>query len=71
MISLGRGEKSPVSWAQDIPLVRGDGLAIVRPTPWGRGKSSWGPWNGLVRGIIVSFRRGIKWVFFIDFGDRD
>ena len=42
---------------------------IVRPTPWGRGKSSWGPWNGLVRGIIVSFRR--ENVFLIDFGDRD
>ena len=46
---------------------------IVRPTPWGRGKTSWGPWNGLVRGIIVSFRLGkIKWLFFfIDFGDSD
>ena len=45
---------------------------IVRPTPWGRGKSSWGPWNGLVRGMIVSFRREnkIKWIF-IQFGDND
>ena len=25
MISLGRGEIPPVSWAQDIPLVRGMG----------------------------------------------
>ena len=43
---------------------------IVRPTPWGRGKSSWGPWNGLVRGIVVRFRWEIKWIF-IDFGDSD
>ena len=35
---------------------------LVRPTPWGRGKSSWGPWNGLDRGIVVSFRLG-KWIF--------
>ena len=33
---------------------------VVRPTPWGRGKSSWGPWNGLVRGMLVSFRREIN-----------
>ena len=46
---------------------------LVRPTPWGRGKSSWGPWNGLVRGIIVSFRREIKMVFFSfeQFGDSN
>ena len=45
---------------------------LARPTPWGRGKSSWGPWNGLVRGIVVSFRLGeIKCFFFIDFGDSD
>ena len=46
---------------------------IVRPTPWGRGKSSWGPWNGLVRGMLVSFRmeNKMKCFFFIDFGDSD
>ena len=44
---------------------------IVRPTPWGRGKSSWGPWNGLARGIIVSFRWEIKLIFFEQFGDSD
>ena len=45
---------------------------LVRPTSWGRGKSSWGPWNGLVRGNVVSLRREneIKW-FFLDFGDSD
>ena len=39
---------------------------LVRPTSWGRGKSPWGPWIGLVRGIIVRFRLGnkIKWVYF-------
>ena len=42
---------------------------VVRPTPWGRGKSSWGPRNGLVRGIVVSFR--LENVFFIDCGDSD
>ena len=42
---------------------------VVRPTPWGRGKSSWGPWNGLVRGIVVSFRLG--YVIFEHFGDSD
>ena len=31
---------------------------IVRPTPWGRGKSSWGPWNGLVGGIVGRVRMG-------------
>ena len=41
---------------------------IARPTPWGRGKTSWGPWNGLVRGIIVSFRREM---IFEHFGDSD
>ena len=41
---------------------------IVRPTSWGRGKPSWGPWNGLVRGIVVSFRREL---IFLDFGDSD
>ena len=45
---------------------------LVRPTSWGRGKSSWGPWNGLGRGIVVSFRLGNKRNgFFIDFGDND
>ena len=44
---------------------------VVRPTSWGRGKTSWGPWTGLVRGIIVSFRWEIKCLVFIDFGDRD
>ena len=41
---------------------------LVRPTSWGRGKPPWGPWTGLVRGIIVSFRRGneIKWVFLLN-----
>ena len=34
---------------------------IVRPTPWGRGKSSWGPWNGLGRGMLERFRNG-KWI---------
>ena len=43
---------------------------LVRPTPWVRGKSSWGPWNGLVRGIIVRFRMG-KWFFFSTVGDSD
>ena len=43
---------------------------LVRPTSWGRGKSSWGPWNGLVRGIVVSLRLGICF-FFLDFGDSD
>ena len=33
---------------------------LVRPTPWGRGKPPWGPWTGLVRGILVSFRLGNK-----------
>ena len=42
---------------------------IVRPTSWGRGKTSWGPWNGLDRGILVSFRLG-KWIF-VEFGDSD
>ena len=47
---------------------------VVRPTPWGRGKSSWGPWNGLGRGIVVSFR--LEWeikcfFFLIEFGDSD
>ena len=42
---------------------------VVRPTPWGRGKSSWGPWNGLVRGILVRFRKGNG--FFEHFGDSD
>ena len=42
---------------------------VVRPTPWGRGKSSWGSWNGLGRGMLVSFRRDMD--FFIDFGDKD
>ena len=44
---------------------------IVRPTPWGRSKPPWGPWIGLDRGIIVSFRweNEIKWIF--DFGDND
>ena len=51
------GVKDPLSGAQDTSS-SGDGLAIARPTPWGRGKSSWGPWNGLGRGIIVSFRLG-------------
>ena len=44
---------------------------LVRPTPWGRGKSSWGPWNGLVRGIIVSFRRERGFFFLEQFGDSD
>ena len=44
---------------------------VARPTPWGRGKSSWGPWNGLVRGIIVSFRRENKMFLFNDFGNSD
>ena len=44
---------------------------VVRPTPWGRGKSSWGPWNGLVRGIMLIFRLGNKMVFVYDFGDSD
>ena len=46
---------------------------VVRPTSWGRGKSSWSPWNGLVRGIVGRFRLGnkIKWFIFVDFGDRD
>ena len=48
---------------------------VVRPTSWGRGKPSWGPWIGLVRGIIVRFRRENKinknGFFFNDFGDRD
>ena len=45
---------------------------VVRPTPWGKGKSSWGPWSGLVRGIIVSLRGGIKWIFEMGhFGDSD
>ena len=46
---------------------------LVRPTPWGRGKSSWGPWNGLDRGIIVSFRWEIKcFLFFLEqFSDSD
>ena len=45
---------------------------IVRPTPWGRGKSSWGPWNGLVRGIVVSFRREMnKMGLFEHFEDSD
>ena len=43
---------------------------VVRPTSWGRGKPPWGPWIGLVRGIVVSFRRGIKW-FLEQFGDSD
>ena len=44
---------------------------VVRPTPCGRGKSSWGPWNGLGRGNVVSFRFGeIKWIF-VEFGDSD
>ena len=38
---------------------------IVRPTPWGRGKSSWGPWNGLDRGIVVRFRRENVFFFWI------
>ena len=42
---------------------------LVRPTPWGRGKSSWGPWNGLVRGILVSFK--LENGPFVDFGDKD
>ena len=42
---------------------------VVRPTPWGRVKTSWGPWNGVVRGIIVSFRLGNG--LFIEFGDSD
>ena len=33
---------------------------IVRPASWGRDKSSWGPWKGLVRGIVVRFRLGNK-----------
>ena len=38
---------------------------LVRPTPWGRGKSSWGPWNGLGRGIVAEIWDGeIKWFFF-------
>ena len=45
---------------------------LVRPASWGRGKSSWGPWNGLVRGIVGRFRRERnKMVFFGQFGDRD
>ena len=36
MISRGRGEIPPVSWAQDIPLVRG-WVSGSRPTSWGRG----------------------------------
>ena len=43
---------------------------LVRPTPWGRGKSSWGPWNGLVRGMLVSFRREMK-LIFVEFEDSD
>ena len=43
---------------------------LVRPTPWGRVKSSWGPWNGLGRGMLVSFRWEMKWIF-VDFGDSD
>ena len=43
----------------------GDGLVIVRPTPWGSGKSSWGPWNGLDRGMLVSFRRGNEMDFLL------
>ena len=43
---------------------------LVRPTSWGRGKSSWGLWTGLVRGIIVSFRWERK-CFFVEFGDND
>ena len=40
---------------------------LVRPTSWGRGKPPWGPWIGLVRGIIVSFRLGNKIKCFLDF----
>ena len=43
---------------------------VVRPTPWGRGKSSWGPWNGLVRGILDEMKEGNK-MDFKDFGDKD
>ena len=42
---------------------------VVRPTPWGRGKSSWGPWNGLGKGNVVSFRLGYG--FLEQFGDSD
>ena len=27
--------------------------------------------DGLVRGIVVSFRRGMKWFIVIEFGDND
>ena len=33
------------------------------------GKSSWSPWNGLVRGIVSEILVG-KWIFE-DFGDSD
>ena len=44
---------------------------LVRPTSWGRGKPPWGPWIGLVRGIVVSFRWEMKWFIVIEFGDKD
>ena len=46
---------------------------LVRPTPWGRGKPSWGPWTGFVRGMIVSFRMVGIWeiVYGNGFGDSD
>ena len=65
--SQGRGEKPPVFWGTGYTSSSGDGLVIARPTPWDRGKSSWGPWNGLVRGMLVSFRR--EMVVFVEFGD--
>ena len=42
---------------------------LVIPTPWGRGRSSWGPWNGLVGGIQFRFRMG-KWIFGFEDKDR-
>ena len=37
----------------------------------GQGYVLMGSMDGLDRGIIVSFRMGIKMFFFIDFGDSD
>ena len=43
---------------------------LVRPTPWGRGKSSWGPWNGLGRGIVGRFRREMEFLEILEDSDR-
>ena len=52
-----QGVRDPLAWAQE-GTSQGEGLVIVRPASWGRDKSSWSPWNGLVRGIQFRFRMG-------------